>query len=133
MPRKARDFIFKQTGEWLTHDQYKRGWAEVRKKLREPIYRLLKEEGYAQNKPDREDAAADALIAYCLGHFNPDHLSDEEILESSSGTLSDESREVLKKFKPKANPLISSSTQHVEIRELAGMYRADRTIAFAMR
>jgi hypothetical protein len=46
--KEARDFIFKQTGEWLTHDQYKRGWAEVRKTLQEPIDRLLKEEGYAR-------------------------------------------------------------------------------------
>jgi hypothetical protein len=42
------DFIHKQTGVLLTHDAYKRGWDEVRKKLKEPITRLLKEPGYAR-------------------------------------------------------------------------------------
>jgi hypothetical protein len=88
-----------------------------------------------ENKPNREDAAADALIAYSLAHFNPDHLSDEEILESSSGTLSDEAREALRKFKPRGNPLASSSTQHHEVRELAGMYRAgsDENLSDALK
>ena len=42
------DFIHKQTGVLLSHDAYKRGWDEVRKKLKEPITRLLKEQGYAR-------------------------------------------------------------------------------------
>jgi hypothetical protein len=45
---QAIEFIFKQTGDWLTHDQYKRGWDEVRKKLRDPIDRLLKKDGYVR-------------------------------------------------------------------------------------
>jgi hypothetical protein len=46
--KEAIDFIFTQTGDRLTRDAYKRGWDEVRKKLQEPINRLLKEEGYAR-------------------------------------------------------------------------------------
>jgi hypothetical protein len=81
-----------------------------------------------ENKPNREDAAEDALIAYALGHFDPKNLSDEEILESSvSGPLSDEAREVLRKFKPKStSPLHGQQQQQPQVaeRELAGMYRS---------
>jgi rubrerythrin len=45
---EAIDFIYSKTGEFLTHDQFKRAWAEVRKKLKAPIDHLLKEEGYAR-------------------------------------------------------------------------------------
>jgi hypothetical protein len=49
--------------------------------------------------------------------------------------LSDEAREVLRKFRPKCNPLAPSSTQHHEVRELAGMYRAgsDETMSDALK
>lgn len=39
--------IYRTSGERLTRDQYKRALDEVRIKLREPIRRLLNEEGYA--------------------------------------------------------------------------------------
>lgn len=45
--KEARDFIFEQTGELLSLDQYKRALAEVRSKLGAPILQLLKDEGYA--------------------------------------------------------------------------------------
>jgi hypothetical protein len=79
----------------------------------------------SENKPSREEAAVDAVIAHSLGHFHPDHLSDEEILESSTtGTLSDEACEVLKKFKPKLERPLPGLTSKIEDRELAGMFRA---------
>jgi hypothetical protein len=37
--------IFRTSGERLTRDQFKRGFDEVKKKLREPVIKLLKEEG----------------------------------------------------------------------------------------
>jgi hypothetical protein len=37
--------IFRTTGERLTRDQFKRALAEVKQKLREPIMKILKEEG----------------------------------------------------------------------------------------
>lgn len=44
--REAITEIFRTSGERLTRDQYKRALDEVRGKLREPIRKLLTEEGY---------------------------------------------------------------------------------------
>ncbi len=43
--KESIDEIFRTSGDRLTRDQFKRALDEVRKKLREPILRLLKEEG----------------------------------------------------------------------------------------
>jgi hypothetical protein len=77
------------------------------------------------NKKSREDAAADAIIARSLGHFDAEHLSDEEIMESSeAGPLSDEARAIIKKFKPKTRRVSSECEPKAAELELAGMYRA---------
>jgi len=41
--------IFRTSGERLTRDKFKRAFDEVKKKLREPILKLLEEEGYGRN------------------------------------------------------------------------------------
>jgi hypothetical protein len=80
------------------------------------------------DQQNREQKAAEALIAFSLSHVDADNYSDEEILASADALpLSEEARTLLQRMggSPFAQPTPDvNQSAEVSAFELAGMYRS---------